>query len=136
MALDLNTRIVASRTVGPTGGSDNSPAVNLGKTGFSDLTRFVVHIENTPASNLAPAVFYLEASLDGGTTFQRIAAVTSQTIPGPRIFSVDCGSDVRLEGRTDVRVRVASTWAAQASGTGITYSAYLAGPESHPHTTV
>lgn len=148
MALDLELRIASSVSVNTgSGTSATSTAYDFGtegnegdKTPFPEGATFVVVGEDAPEAGALPVRVNLELSLDGGTNWRRVTAVTftnaKKEIKSARFGLLDFVPEAAVIASTDraaalnLQARCVAEYTTSA-GT-FTYSAFLAGPQWAP----
>ena len=134
--LDVNDRIVNAGIIDISAAATQSfTAFELGRVGLPVDTYFVVHVTEGTAAAVTPVNWFLEISLDNGSTWDRVAVIEADTITGTYILAVPAGlNDIRPENvqpGSNIDARVTATWTTVASADDITFSAYLAGPQSY-----
>lgn len=136
MALDANLQIATSVVIDISAGtSQSTTAFNIGKAGLVKQSWFVVDIEAVTADGTAPPFhFNLEYTNDNGSTWKRIAVITTDAdVAKPYATPVGPIHDAavnRTAASVDIRVTV--TWDSGAGTDDVTFSAYIAGPQSFP----
>ncbi len=131
--LDINLKIVASRTLTVNGGTPNtSPNFVLGRGGLPEDTDFTVVLEDPTIAAVGLVTFDFQVSVDGGTTYRRVATANIADASKKQVVAVPVGRhDIRPEtfAAANIMVRVVATWTTQVSADDMIYSAYLAGPQ-------
>jgi len=141
MAFDAELQIVSSVTVDISVSAtpaSTTPFV-LGRRGLVKKARFAVIFEDVSADTaIDPIHFYLEVSVDSGSTWHRIADIQlngdgAASKRGPYSVPIS-GIDLRDETRTvnAVQLRVTVVMAATGGADDFTYSAYITGDAQFP----
>ena len=139
--LDIDTRIVSAGAVDISAATpQQTAAVNVGKNGLAGEIWFVVHITDGTDQAVEPVTFELQVTIDNGSTYSTVAAVTFHTLVATaavesEILAVPVGPiDLRTEqiAAASIDVRVQSRHVVVADADDLTFDAYLAGPQPFP----